>query len=454
MVEAFRQGQRPETQRHTEGELPESKIFDLLSSVGNAENKALELIVMRPGVIYSKDAFYNEVMDHQKNGGWRMDRGLPLSHCQHSLSPIGLVTREAISPDGSTWGYQITEYGLRTGIPFAGILLKWSYEHPDHSLYKMFGSTPSRSIKDEQTFSKKRAQETRYKIFWEIATNPSNRIRLIDIANNINEVDTLISNHLESLNKNGVLSYHGAGPGKSFSCFKRAEAVPDKDPDPYSTAKTLTTRVWDLLSQPVQSGQSEYLSVEDTVNLLIQQYPKYRDVVKRNLNAKVADVLSNLEKQGYLQREKFSNLFQSELTVSDKQRETIVSLVTLVDRFKSGDRQTIEEGRKFAQKAANDPKLFSELMLKAKEASPFANITNREDMDAWFVSILDRQPNITRRQIQQILEKDYDKRLTLRTTNIYLLRLAKETKIIFEETKSGNVYRVAEPDVQADIPQN
>ena len=33
--------ERQEMPRHTEGELPEVKIFDLLSSVGNGENKAL-----------------------------------------------------------------------------------------------------------------------------------------------------------------------------------------------------------------------------------------------------------------------------------------------------------------------------------------------------------------------------------------------------------------------------
>lgn len=140
------------------------------------EHKALELIVMRGGLIYSADTLWREVMSHQEDKGWKMARTVPFGHCQNSFAPIGLVTKEALSPDGTAWGYEITQYGLDTGVPFAGVLLKWSYENPEHSLYKMFAPTQSASIKDEQTLYKKRGQETRYKIFWETATNPSDGI--------------------------------------------------------------------------------------------------------------------------------------------------------------------------------------------------------------------------------------------------------------------------------------
>ena len=38
-----------------------------------------------------------------------------------------------------------------------------------------------------------------------------------------------------------------------------------------------------------------------------------------------------LEKQGYVEREKFSSNFRSELTLSEEPRKTILSLVTLPD---------------------------------------------------------------------------------------------------------------------------
>lgn len=429
---------RQEAQRKIEGELPEVRIFNLLSSVGNGENKALELIVMREGVIYSANALYHEVMNHQiKDKAWRMNSNTPFHHCQDSLSPIGLVAKESLSPDDTAWGYEITQFGIRTGVPFAGLLLKWSYEHPEHSLYKMFSSTQSKSIKDEQTLGKKRAQETRYKIFWEIATNPNNRIRLTDIADAINENSMNIRDHLKSLSRNGFISYDATEQGKSSSYFRIKEVVPEQKPKQYMGQKTLSSVVYDLLTH-------EYLSAEEIVTLLSQKHPEYGSMNRKSLSQNSVAILSHFERQGYLERKKFAYDFRSQLTLSDEQRKTMVSLVTAIDNFKNGDRETIKEGRRFAQRVANDPNLFSELMLKAKDASPSANSTNRGDMDAFLMSILYNHSRISINQIQQFLEEDYDKRLTPKGIHRNLSRLAEKDMIVFEETKSGNVYRVVE----------
>lgn len=455
MVEAFREAQQPEIPRSTEGGLPEQRIFDLLSSVGNGENKALELIVMKEGVIYSKNALYKEVINHQVEGKrWEMNKSVPFQHCEDSFSPIGLVAKEALSPDGTAWGYQITEYGLRVGVPFIGLLLKWSYEHPEYSLYKMFGSTNSKSIRDEQALDRKRAQDTRYKIFWEVSTNPINSIRQEDLANAINEYSTLVHVHIKSLNKDGVISYEGSEPGKSYSYFKRKETVPDKEPEPYGTNRILSTRLYKFLTQHCIQEPSEYLSVEEITNALIQEYPEYKNLNKNNLSSRVATTLTDFEKQGYTERERFRANYRSEIILSDQQREVIESFVTLLDSFRDGHRQTIEEGRRFAQKVANDPNLFSELMLKAKEASPYANRTKREDTEFYIISIIQDYPDITVNQIQEILQKNYDKRFTSSGLRHHLLVLIKQQKIVSKKTKSGNVYRAIEEENQTPSSQN
>jgi len=437
-----------EIQRHTEGELPEVKIFDLLSSVGNGEHKALELIVMGKGMkTYSKRGLWHEVMNNQtKNKRWNMDIGLPFDHCQYSLSPIGLVTRETLRSDDTAWGYGITEYGIKTGIPFAGLLLKWSYEHPEHSLYKMFGATTSSSVKDERTFEKKRAPETRHRIFRELATSQNDRIRLTDIANAINEDNNLISVHLSSLRKNGIITYDVTEAGKPFLYYRKKTIVPDKEQEPYMHQKTLSAAVYDLLTH-------EYLSREEVVNLVINKYPRYGDLERESLSGDVGKTLSHFATQGYLERKKFSKDFQSQVTLSGQQRETIASLVTLIDNFKNGDKQTIDKGREFAKQVASDPNLFSELMLKAKEASPNANNTNREEMNRILLSVLQDHPNSTINQLMQILEEDYDKRLTHTGVHKNLSRLAEKDLIISEKTKSGNIYRVADSDNKT-VPSN
>lgn len=436
-----------EIQRHTEGELPEGKIFDLLSSIGNGENKALELIAMKRGVTYSSYALYQEVMDHQvKNGGWKMHHTTPFGHCRDSLSPIGLVTKEALRPNDSAWGYEITEYGIKTGVPFAGLLLKWSYEHPDHSLHKMFGAANSSSIKEEQTLEKKRAQETRYKIFWEIATNPSNRIRLKDIADAINEESVFTSRHIESLSRNGIISYETTDKGKSYSYFRLKGSVVSDEIKQYRHEKILSDNIYSLLTQ-------EYLSVEEIADSLVKQYPEpeYENLNKKYISGRVARVLSYFEKQGYVERKKFGHGFHSEITLSDEQKKIIVDFVNLIDKFKNGDRETIDEGRRFAQRVVNDPNLFSELMLKAKEASPRANMTSKDDLQSHIVSILQDHPDSTVNQITQRLEEEYDKKILKISVSRFLRNLSKKGGIAFKETKSGNVYQVVDPNDQAVI---
>lgn len=445
MAETFRGGQQPEILRDTEGKLPEAKIFDLLSSIGNGEHKALELILMRKGVIYSRSALYKEVMGHQvEGGGWRMNKTLPFAHCQSSLSPIGLVTKEALSEDATAWGYEITQYGLSTGVPFAGRLLKWSYEHPNYSLYKMFSSTNSPSVKDEQTLDKKRAQETRYKIFWEIITNPNKIKRHTDIVEGVGEDDPLIYNHLVALAKNGVISYESVEKGKPIVYFRLKEIVPDQEPKPYHTDKMLSARAYSLLTQLRTQRPREYLSIKEISNALIQEYPEYEDIDRKSTETRVGHILSNLALQGHVERRRFDSYFKSELTLSIEQIEAITSLITLIDKFKNGDRQIIEEGRRFAQKVANDPSLFGELMFKAKQASPKANSTAKEDTEGYLISIARDHPNSTVNQVCQFLEEDYDKRLTTSPIRRYLSSLVRQGKIIFETTKSGNVYRVVE----------
>ena len=93
-------------------------------------------------------------------------------------------------------------------------------------------------------------------------------------------------------------------------------------------------------------------------------------------------------------------------------------------------------------------------MLKAKEASPFANRMNREETQAYLVSILYENPNSTLNQIQRFLEENQSKILTTGGISHHMSSLVKEGRITSEKTKSGNVYRVVEPDVQVDLPQN
>lgn len=279
-------------------------------------------------------------------------------------------------------------------------------------------------------------------------------MRLTDIADAINEDYRLTEDHLVSLSKNGIITYEGTPLGKSFSYFKLKETVSDKEPEPYGSNRTLSTRLYNFLTKHSIEAPNEYLSVEEIANALIQEYPEYKNLNKKRLSTKAVNTLTDFEKQGYTERERFRADYHTEIILSEQQREVIESLVTLLDSFKDGDRQTIEEGRRFAQRVLNNPNLFSELMLKAREASPNANRTSRENMSSTLISILQGHPNCTTNQIQQYLERDYDKKLSSESVRRNLSPLVKEGRVVLEKTKSGNIYRVADPDNRAVSPQN
>lgn len=128
--------------------LSDEELGNLLAAFGNNEAKAVTLIAMRKGVIYSEYDLYSAVIEKQGEGvGWRQSRGVPFTYCRSSFENIGLVAKSVSDPVLETWGYLKTDYGEELGDALAGLLLDFSLRHPEVSLYDIFGSTTSRGEK-------------------------------------------------------------------------------------------------------------------------------------------------------------------------------------------------------------------------------------------------------------------------------------------------------------------
>lgn len=406
-------------------------IIDLLPALGNHEAKALTLIAMGDGNLYT-DA------DLRTKLGWGGRRGVLTGYCRNSLAPIGLVVKEAIDSDGRVWGYKITDAGITDGIPLAGGLLQWSLDHPRFSLHQMLGATPSRIPRDEDQESnggRKRAAETRFRIFWELSTNPSNKIRVADIVASLEEYSTLISQHIENLDRLGVIACESTKPGQPFAHYKLGENPPNTLPHPYRTSLMLTGDVYRILQQ----NPGKYLSIEQVIKILVGMESRYKEY--RDLTPEVSGALASLQRQGYADVEKFHRGVQSEIRFTDEQKEAMASLVSVVDAFQRQDPIIYLQGESSARSFLVDQDRINILINKARENSPRARAMDSKETFSLISSITDRYPNSTAEEVQRILAEEYDKPLTRNSLRKLLSQFVEQKGLQREKTKKGFVYR-------------
>lgn len=195
--------------------LPKENPYSFLAAFGNSEAKAITLIAMSDGNIYPLQPLKRKLINLQgEQVGWNISDDVPFKYCKKSLAPD--FVEEIFTPDQLTYGYAIKKYGKDFGVPRAGLLLKWSLDHTKYSLYQMFAGTQSTRFKKDGE-DKKRAPETRLKIFKFLLANPKSVIREADIAVALGEDRRIIENHLVNLFANGVIHYETVERGQPIS---------------------------------------------------------------------------------------------------------------------------------------------------------------------------------------------------------------------------------------------
>lgn len=383
--------------------LSDEEMGNLISALGNHEAKALTLCLMTPGIIYSRRDLRRRVIQAQGlNIGWRVNWAIPFSYCENSLSPIGLVTREAINPDGSTYGYMKTEDGEIKGVPLAGLLLDFSLRHPDFSLQDFFGSTNSSSQLQEigGVEYKERAPIRRLEISRRLLTS-NLPMRTTDIANQIGVGrEAGIGDHLFQLAERGFISYEAVKQGEAHVFYRLSEAPPSSESQPWRGREVLTNFVYQLLKE---DGNREW-SAEAIVEQC-QQYRRANDNLlfgEKALKDRISTILSHLTKNGYARRRKFiGGKIQSEINLTREQREMLLDLVSLLDRFQNQDPAVLEFGRRRAREIIADVQRVSLLFAKAKEHSSNAGVLPRQETADEILRIISSHPDCTVDQIWQ-----------------------------------------------------
>lgn len=390
--------------------LSDAEMGNLLSAFGNHEAKAITLIAMAVGTIYTQRDLHSRIMKLQRQRkGWRMNKSIPFGYCRNSLSPIGLVTK-VLNPDLSTWGYAKTEYGERIGVPLAGLLLKFSYEHPERSIQDFFSQTqsPSKQVTTEDgTEAKKRAPITRLRMLQELVTSKL-PIRITDLTREGGEDLRRISVHLENLDERGIISYDVNKYGESYSFYKLFSDHLQEQPPEYQNWPSLAAFVYQaLLEHPDREWTRDSMA-----DFYLEKTKKQID--KETLIAHIPGIFSHLQKTGYAERGKFSNKKHSEIDLTPVQKKVIVDLLIILDGFKNQDPEVIQEGRDFVNSLLSHPEAVSQLLLKAKEHSSQANQTTTEETEQIFLGILSSsQTSLSNKEIQRMLKERHGRRLSM-----------------------------------------
>lgn len=415
--------------------ISEKEIGNLLAAVGNNETKAMTLLVMQAGIIYPRYDLHRTFMRAQGNNpGWKTNRSVQFQYCEQTLAPIGLVAKETLNSDLSTYGYQITEYGQEIGIPLAGLLLDFSRIYENVSLRDIFGSTSSKyplEGKDEEmeieedvsSGDKKRAPGTRLKILWELVTNDK-PLRLIDIAHsNEEEFSIKFGSHLRQLAKSGIVSYQVREHSKPFTIYILNQVRPKSPYIPYTDMPVLAQKVYSVMEK---HPDKRWIRSELT-EAVLNEHPELYDG-RKTLSGSINQVLSDLRRQRYVIIDKFSNEMQSEISLTPEQRSMITDLLMIIDGVQRRDPATLEKGRVYAAYFLTHPEVVADLMIKAKEHSPGANANSQKTLEEVLAIIRD-QPAITSVGIVEMLEARFGRRLTTKTIGSYLSTLQEKQLI-------------------------
>lgn len=433
----------------TRERLTDEQMGNLISAVGNHEAKAITLLAMRDGNIYSKSGLHRALLFYQgEKIGWGMSRPIPFSYCLHSLAPIGLVTKETLNPDLSTYGFQITDYGRKAGIPFCGLMLDWAERH-DVSLNLLWGQTSSSShttqttdkLTGEKLEFRKRAPITTLKILYELLTTPDLPIRRADLGKRLDDRESTILGHLKRLSSAGLIEYQSIEANKPFSAYRLTLSPPAGELQIYPNSKRVPQAILSIL----QAHPNSYLTYGDINKLLPTQIKAHWTT---DNYAYISAILSNLKKGNYVESKQFSMDLRSEINLNGDQKIILTELLEILCRFQDQEPEIITKGWKLAAEIINHPASVSDILRKVKETSPQVNQTLIPETLYLISYTITSSPGITNKEIQKLLEKEGKK---LGTPQIQHLTAILETNKSVRVNKEGKVKRFFPKDTSSQL---
>jgi Fe2+ or Zn2+ uptake regulation protein len=151
--------------------------------------------------------------------------------------------------------------------------------------------------------------------------------------------------------------------------FVRYRALPDAPFPKLRYYVNEAKKIYLLLNQ----SMGEWLTAEDITNRLIELGRSSGEGVPENLSRRVYESLKGLLNSHAIEHGKFTGKKQSNISLTQEQRNTLAELVETLDKFQSLDPEILKKGEERANYFLSHPQETATLMEKARNSSPAAN---------------------------------------------------------------------------------
>ena len=411
------------TQHETSPDQPEidhlndQELQAFLNGVANHEAKLLTagLLLASPDEWFTRARLYHAVKDHQgEHPGWEtLTYGHPISYCQESLEPIGMVVKEMITGQRGSMvvAYKAVENRNDDYLALIGMLSDWSLKYPNRSLQRVLGNTASKGDA--------RSPQIRYQIYLDLLTSP-NDVSAMDITRSIDADDykdaNSVTRQIQMLRDNGIVeldskSVHYDPIIHINDPTYRSKVIP------FENVSAETQAVYKIVAE---RGKNEGLLLSELIVAALEHNPTLNIT---RLRQKVLAGAGNGTGFAGLEIIDEEDAKSSHVALEGSIEQSIRELCEGLESIKSG--QEINGYAKRAREILNDPISFSALMAKGMRfsASHNGNVEGRQQLQDNLLGLARKYGALTTRKAMELLQAEHGRQISLDTTRVVLNQL-------------------------------
>lgn len=374
--------------------LSEQEMGVLVSYLGNHEIKALLLDALSNTVLQTGHELHVVINRAQgRRPTWNIPAFRINLWCEMQFLPLGIIS------GNHELGYVLTSFG-REQVGLVGHLLELSEQYPSISLFGAFGLTYTKK-KDDDPFTGVPPALIHYQIFQAIRSLGEAPLSAKAIVDKTKVNFTKISDRLSHLSNHNVLKYVGRPADEDYSYFRLGTNRPEGQPSAYRREKKLTQIVYEIFcEQP-----DKKFSIAQLYEQVILKDPKVANLKNIGVFNRLSNIANWLQNGRYVDQGIYSKEKQSNILISEDQKQFIKDVLDILDTWRKRDPTFIEVGIQKAKEIFSDPVRVARLVEKAKEGSPQTKKQLSTTLLDHTEAILTEHTGIATKELQRLLQE-------------------------------------------------